>query len=241
MVKFAGLEFELLSKNDLFLDRNKTLFVVTANAEIIVKANEEKDYKSILAKASCTFDGQVPFFLARLKNPGVTIEKISGSDLVYDVCNEANKKKRKIFLLGGQIDSNALSQRKIKELYPEVEVSGFSPEFSPYPFAPEFNQKICKKIEEFSPDYLFVGFGAGKQEFWINDNLTFIERNKIKMVVGSGGTFEFVSGKIKRAPKIIQKIGLEGIFRLIVEPKFFRVKRIIKSLKIFYYAIFPKH
>ena len=90
---------------------------------------------------------------------------------------------------------------------------------------------------DFSPDYLFVGFGAGKQESWINDNFNLLKELNVKMVVGSGGTFEFVSGKITRAPKLIQKIGLEGVFRLLVEPKMFRLKRIMKSFKIFYYAL----
>lgn len=56
------------------------------------------------------------------------------------------------------------------------------------------------------------------------------------MVVGCGGTFDFVSGRIKRAPRVIQKVGLEGIWRLLSEPKLFRLKRVLVSLKFFQFS-----
>ncbi|MDO9181395.1 MAG: WecB/TagA/CpsF family glycosyltransferase [Bacteriovorax sp.] len=236
MINFASIKFNLLSRSDIIKDHVETLFVVTANSEIIVKYNEEIFFQNLLTKASFTFDGQIPFVLAKILNPKAKIEKISGSDLVYDICELANRSKRKIFLLGGLEESNFLSQQKIKKLYPNLEISGFSPTFSPYPFSEELNELINQKIKLFSPDYLFVGFGAGKQENWISDNLDLLKHLNVQVAVGSGGTFEFVSGKIKRAPKLIQKIGLEGVFRLLVEPNFFRFRRIIKSFKIFYYA-----
>lgn len=74
-----------------------------------------------------------------------------------------------------------------------------------------------------------------KQEFWIIEHRKILEQMGIKWVVGSGGTFEFVADKIKRSPRIIQKIGLEGLWRLISEPKWFRVKRLLVSLLIFKY------
>ena len=236
MIKFAGLEFSLLSREQLFTEREEPLFVVTANAEIIVKANEEKEYGKIINNADCTLDGQIPFVLARIRSGNKNIEKISGSDLIYDVCEQALIKKRKVFLLGGLIESNEVAVNKLKLIYPGLQIAGYSPAFSPYPFKFEITEEITQKMQDFRPDYLFVGFGAGKQEMWISDNFELLRILGVKIVVGSGGTFEFVSGKIKRAPKILQKIGLEGVFRLLVEPKFFRFKRILKSFKIFWYA-----
>jgi len=82
---------------------------------------------------------------------------------------------------------------------------------------------------------LFVGFGAIKQECWINDNKHFLEDLGVKWVVGSGGTFEFVAGLIKRAPAWIQRVGMEGIYRTIKEPNLLRFKRIFLSFKVFKY------
>lgn len=237
MINFAGINFSIVKKDQLFIERPDPLFVVTANAEIIVKAREEEEYGKILKSAHCTFDGQIPFILARLQSGQKEMEKISGSDLIYDVCRRASLSGKKVYLLGGMIDSNAGAVLKLKSLYPGLEIEGFSPAFAPYPFKDEVNEDIARRMADFRPDYLFVGFGAGKQEMWIRDHYGMLKDLGVKMIVGSGGTFEFVSGKIRRAPRIIQKIGLEGVFRLLVEPKFFRVKRLAKSFKVFWYAV----
>jgi len=140
----------------------------------------------------------------------------------------------KIFLLGGFEDSNKMAVEKLKNKY-NIEIKGYSPAYEAYPFSKTNNDKILHKIKNFKPDILFVGFGAPKQDYWIYDNKKFLEDIGIKWAIGSGGTFEFVAGKIKRAPKIIQKVGLEGVWRFIMEPKWFRFKRLLISLKIFRY------
>lgn len=235
MISFLKLNFELLTRADIFRERENLLFVVTANAEIIIKTIEEKKYELITAKGQRTFDGQIPFFLAKIRHPKVSIEKISGSDLIYDISVLANSNREKVFLLGGLEDSNSEAQVKLRLLYPDAFFQGYSPPYAPYPFKEELSDHIKKIIKDFSPQYVFVGFGAGKQEEWISDNFDFLSSLKVKIVVGSGGTFEFVSGKLKRAPKFFQKIGLEGVFRFLVQPEWFRLKRILKSFKIFYY------
>jgi N-acetylglucosaminyldiphosphoundecaprenol N-acetyl-beta-D-mannosaminyltransferase len=88
----------------------------------------------------------------------------------------------------------------------------------------QFNNKII--------DILFVAFGAPKQEFWINENL---EKLPVKVAVGVGGAFDYISGKIPRAPKFVRSIGLEWLFRLVVQP--WRIKRQLSLLKFIYLVI----
>jgi len=234
MIKFTNLIFKGLSR-DIVLKQEKFLkIIIPTNAELIVKAQSEKKFKKIICENFATFDGQVPYFLAKKQNKEVFFEKISGSDLIYDFCELAKNENYKIFLLGGYEDSNKLSIKKLQEQY-NINIDGYSPAYEPYPFLKESNEKILKKIKEFKPDILFVAFGAPKQEFWIDDNKKILEDIGVKWVVGSGGTFEFVAGKIKRAPVLIQRIGLEGVWRFLLEPKWFRFKRLLKSLKIFLY------
>jgi len=234
MIKFADLIFKGLNKDILFSKQESLKIIIPTNAEVIVKANENEKLKNIINKNFATFDGQIPYMLAKLQNKSIEFEKISGSDLIYDFCELAKEKNYKIFLLGGYVDSNKLAVEKLKEKY-NIQITGYSPAYEPYPFSKENNDKILHKIKNFKPDILFVGFGALKQEFWIDDNKEILEKIGIKWVVASGGTFEFVAGKIKRAPKIIQKIGFEGIWRFLLEPKWFRFKRLLVSLKIFQY------
>ncbi len=234
-IKFANLNFNGLTKNIVLKKEKYLKVIIPTNAELIVKAQNDSRFQNIVNNNFATFDGQVPYFLAKNKNKQKYFEKISGSDLIYDFCKLAKKNNYKIFLLGGYEDSNTLSIKKIKEQY-NIQIDGYSPPYEPYPFSKANNNKILQKIKNFQPDILFVGFGAIKQEFWIDDNKNILEDAGIKWIIGSGGTFEFVAGKIKRAPKFIQKIGFEGIWRFVSEPKWFRLKRLLISLKIFIYA-----
>lgn len=209
--------------------------IITVNAEAIVRSHNEPRLLQIINNGSSTIDGQIPLWIYKMKYPDIKIEKLSGSDLIYDICDYASKNNLKLFLLGGNEDSNKISVNKLQNLY-KIKIAGFSPEYTPYPFAKDFNDKILNKIQSFSPDIIFVGFGMGKQEFWIDDNKKLLNSMGVKLAVGCGGTFDFVAERFNRAPVFIQKIGLEGVWRFIMEPKWFRFKRLLLSTKIFYYA-----
>jgi N-acetylglucosaminyldiphosphoundecaprenol N-acetyl-beta-D-mannosaminyltransferase len=239
MIHFAGIQFRGLDKKELLnLTDNNLKVVATLNAEFIVLANEKPEFKKLLSNAFCTFDGQVPYLLARIKNPTRKFQKISGSDFIYDACSSAQEKNLKLFLLGGKEESNRIALEKIKSRYAGILADGFSPPFSPYPFINEIDSQIKNKISKFKPDIIFVGFGAEKQERWIMDNFDYLNSLGVKLAIGSGGTFEFVAGTLPRAPKVFQVLGLEGVFRLAVEPKSFRAKRLLKSFKIFKYFFY---
>lgn len=234
-IEFANLCFKGLEKKDILQEEEFIKFIVTVNAEFIVRANKDKKFKNIINKNFSTFDGQIPYTLAKLKNKNILIEKLSGSDLIYDFCKMAKERKKKIFLLGGYDESNKKAISKLKYSY-DIEIGGYSPKYKSYPFDSKHNEEILKNIKKFKPDILFVGFGAVKQEFWIDEYKDKLEDIGVRWVVGSGGTFEFVAGTIKRAPLWIQKSGLEIIYRLIKEPNLLRLKRVLSSFKVFKYA-----
>lgn len=232
MIRFCGLNFKGLTKEVIFNSEEKFKFIVTCNAEFIVKAKKLPKFAEIINNNIATFDGQIPYLLAKILNRHIKIEKISGSDLIYDFCKYAEINKKRIFLLGGYPDSNAIAVEKLRKKY-KIEIDGYSPPHENYPFSEGNNSKILERIALFKPHILFVGFGAVKQEFWIEDNKEFLKNVGVEFAIGCGGTFEIVAGKFKRAPKIVQILGLEGFWRLIQEPKWFRVKRLILSLGIF--------
>lgn len=235
-VKFANIKFKALEKKTLLDGKPDLKIVVTANSEIIVKANEDEKLGKILNENFTTFDGRVPQVLAQISNKTEIINKISGSDFIYDCCRKARKDGERIFLLGCREEVNKDAVKNIRENY-GIQVEGYSPVIADYPFPELHDKKILNRIKLFKPDYLFVGFGAPKQEYWMDEHREFLESIGVKVAVGSGGTFDFVAGAVERAPRFIQKIGLEGVFRLLVEPKWFRFKRILMSFKIFYYWV----
>jgi N-acetylglucosaminyldiphosphoundecaprenol N-acetyl-beta-D-mannosaminyltransferase len=168
-------------------------------------------------------------------------EKLSGSDIVYDFCQFAKENNYKMFFLGGKEESNQLAVQKIKNRY-NIQIEGHSPDFEEYPFSEKFNRLCMERITAFKPDILFVGFGAPKQEYWIDDHLSRLSELGVKYAIGCGGTFDFVAGTIKRAPVFIQKIGLESLYRFFQEPNKTRLKRTIESFKFFKYIFCkPKH
>lgn len=237
-LEFCGIQFRCLERRQLAADPADICFIVTVNAEYIVKAQRDPVFLAIINSHHASFDGQIPYVFARLLYPQRHIEKISGSDLIYDVCALAQQRQRSLFLLGGHRHANALAVQKIQQGY-GIRVAGFAPAYQTYPFSEEHNQAIRAQLQQFRPDYLFVAFGAVKQERWIADNLAFLQTLGVRLVVGCGGTFDFVAGTIKRAPRWVQRSGLEGLWRLIHEPSLFRLRRLLLSLRFF--AVFYHH
>lgn len=92
-----------------------------------------------------------------------------------------------------------------------------------------------KQFSNLAIDILFVAFGAPKQEMWISKNLNKIP---VKIAIGVGGAFDYISGKTLRAPGFIRNIGLEWLFRLIAQP--WRIKRQLALLEFIWLVIKEK-
>lgn len=236
IMQFCNLNYNLLCRDDLFTRKeNELKVIVTVNAQFIVLANTDKRYFDFINAHYATFDGEIPLKFAKKKCKEFSCaEKLSGSEIIYDFAQFAKENGMKLFLLGGKPLSNDIAVQKLREKY-SILVEGFSPKFEEYPFSEEFVKTCLDKIADFHPDILFVGFGAPKQEYFIEDNFDFLKSCGVKYAVGCGGTFEFVSGELPRAPRCIQKIGLESLFRFFTEISWMRFSRILYSLKFFRY------
>ncbi len=231
-IEFCGLKFSGLTRKEI-LSTNIFQQIVTVGAEFIIEAHKNQQLKEIICSNVATFDGQVPYYFAKKKFPSILFEKISGADFIYDVCKKAAANNERIFLLGGYPESNKGSINKMKQM--GIEADGFVTGFIPYPFPPDRIREILKRIIDFKPTYLFVGLGMGKQEYFISENRKVLIDAGVKIAVGSGGTFEVFSGNVKRAPKWMQKYGLEGLFRVLADPNLKRVKRFASTLKFLKY------
>lgn len=231
-IDFCGLRFSGLSRSDIFKNQNFQQ-IVTVGAEFIIEAQKNDKLRDIINTNVSTFDGQVPFFFAKRKYPSIYFEKISGADFIYDICERAASRKERIFLLGGYPESNKGSLEKMKEM--GIVANGFVTGFIPYPFPLDRLNDILNQIKSFKPTYVFVGLGMCKQEFFISENKEFLANCGVKMAVGCGGTFEVFSGNIKRAPKWMQKSGLEGFYRVISDPSIKRLKRLASTVKFLKY------
>lgn len=199
-------------------------YIATVNLDYIANAIswfgiKDREFIRVLreAKVSCA-DGMPLVFLSRLLGNPLP-ERVTGQDLFPLIAREFSQAGRSLFLLGGTKEILEQCSKKLLLENPLIKIAG---ELSPgikvareYGRAPQKDQIILDKINEASPDLLFLQLGSPKQELWYSR-----VQNELKVpaTIGIGGTFERYTGYIKRAPDWMQKRGLEWVFRLIKEP-----------------------
>lgn len=166
-------------------------------------------------------------------------ERVPGSELIYDIVKIGNELNKKIFLLGSfsneQLD---IVENNLNKFLESQNIQSFSNIIAGKDIGfnkdenitdEEINKKLIDKINNSKAEIIFVALSSPKQEIWINNNLDKLEN--IKLAIGVGGTFDFVAEYKKRAPIIFQKLGLEWLFRLLIEPQ--RWKRIFNAVVVF--------
>ena len=195
--------------------------IATVNPEFLVEANQNQSFKTALIKADLKIcDGIGISLLSRLFL-NKRIERISGVEVAERVCKMCAKTGKSIFFLGGYSVAKKVEQ-KMCSMYPGLKVAG----------AMDGTVTTFDAVAEANPDAILVAFGAPEQELWIQE---FGKRiPSLRIAVGVGGTFDFWTGKTIRAPKILQKLGLEWLWRLILEPHK-RGKRIFNAVCVFPY------
>lgn len=204
---------EVLEKIKFFLKSEQQHHIVTPNPEFLVAAQKDEKFKKILNEADLAIpDGTGLVFASWLQKDKIK-QRITGADLIDDICKIAEQNLCSIYFLGGEQDVAKKTAENLKQKFQNLMIAGTQDGMP----AGQTNLELIKNS---SPDILLVAFGQVKQEKWIKDNLTKLP--SVKIAIGVGGAFDYISGKIKRAPKIFKSLGLEWLFRLIVEPKRWR-------------------
>lgn len=254
MPKILGTKFDPVSF-DQALEQilqwskgQKKRHIVTPNPEIVLEARENKKFRNILNNsdlsiadgigilwASTYLNGAKTFFrwmetlfiipIKPEKIKKILPERVTGTDLLQEICKQSDEK---IFLLGA---APGIAEKAAEKLGNNI-VGTYSG--SP---KPKYENEICEKINKSQAKILFVAYGAPKQELWISHNLKKLKT--VKVAIGVGGAFDFVAGKRQRAPKWMQSLGLEWLYRIIQEPS--RIKRIYNATIKFPIAVFREN
>lgn len=211
---------------------NGNRYFVTPNPELLIIANRDISYRKILNSADLALpDGIGVVWASKLLGRSLQ-GRISGADLMENVCRDVAERPITVGFLGGGLGIAEKTSECLRQKYPGLKVLltyGGNPDSKTLEFIKNETRRNnnSKKI-----DILFVAFGSPKQEIWIADNLKDLPA---KLTIGVGGAFDFVSGKTRRAPLWIRNLGLEWLFRLIMQP--WRIKRQTVLLK-FIFLIF---
>jgi N-acetylglucosaminyldiphosphoundecaprenol N-acetyl-beta-D-mannosaminyltransferase len=220
---------ELVKRLDFFLMEEKSHFITTPNPEIILNAGHDEEYFFILNSADLSIADGFGLVIAGLLS-GQKIHRTTGADLTNILLDKAHEKNLRILIINrvdGLSNKNEMEQALSKKW-------------------PKLNFKIIeiikkeslsdienKTINDFAPQIIFVGLGAPSQEKLIWHEIKNWPSSRI--AIGIGGSFDFITGKTIRAPKIIRQIGLEWLWRLLSQPqnKLERLKRIWRATVVF--------
>lgn len=185
--------------------------ICTVNPEFVIDARRNEAFAQVLRRADLRVaDGIGVIWAARLQ--GVVLpERVTGSDGIYRICERAAQEGWRVFFLGAAPGVAARTALALRAAYPGLIVAGaYAGSPQPHDWPPIHEQLIASR-----PDVLLVAFGHPRQDFWIDRH-----RSQLPAVVavGVGGAFDFVAGVTVRAPRWMQRLGLEWLHRLIRQP-----------------------
>jgi len=187
-----------------------TQHVVVNVAKIV---NMQKDPQLAASVRECdiiNIDGMGVVLGARILGHDVP-ERVTGVDLFYELLAMSARKGYSVYLLGAHDDVVNEAARRVKTLYPELKLAGYH-----HGYFWDDEESMVNKVRASGAQLLFVAITSPKKENFIN---RWREQLGVTFVMGVGGTFDVVAGKVKRAPIWMQKSGLEWLFRIIQEPR----------------------
>jgi N-acetylglucosaminyldiphosphoundecaprenol N-acetyl-beta-D-mannosaminyltransferase len=207
----------------------------TLNPHSFCLARKDTLFNKALVAADILIPDGVGIVIASRIIHNIPISRITGSDLHKQMLEVAEQRKLRVFYLGSNEQTlQKIFDRNLKD-YPNVHVKTYSPPYKQV-FSQIDNELIFSEINNFSPDFLFVGMTAPKQEKWIYENKSQLNA---KVICAIGAVFDFYSGEVKRSGKIWISLGLEWLPRLLREPR--RLwKRTVISTPLFLFYVFKE-
>ncbi len=212
IIDFAGA----IDQIKTYIRLKKPTQVITLNAEIVYNAQEDKKLQKIINQADLVTPDGIGIVWAARRLGWEVKERVTGIDMVYNICEEAEKEGYKIYLLGAAPEVITKAAANLRQDYPQLNIVGTKDGY----FTEEEIANIIDEIKKARPDILLVALGAPKQEYFIDEHKEALE---VPVSIGVGGSFDVIAGVKKRAPAIFIKLNLEWLYRLITEPS--RIKR----------------
>lgn len=208
-----GVPLTVLDRKELMdtlkkaICEKRQLALVAINARKIIRTVHEPDMKDLLSG----FDIFLADGASVVRAADHCVERITGIDLMTDICRDSEQLGAKLFFYGASDENNQAAQKKLKEKFPGMQIAGYCDGYD--------DADVLQRIQDSGANVVFVAKGTPLQEKWIIEN-----RGKlpgVSILMGIGGALDVCCGKVKRAPVIFQKAGLEWLCRMVIEPKRF--------------------
>ena len=215
-----GLDYHIVDMEQTldFLEQviyaRKPSYAVTANLNYAMLCANNHRLAEFTRDSVLTLCDGMPVLWRSKLNSSPLPERVAGADLIFRLAERCANKKFRVYFYGACEGVAEKAAAALKNLYPKLIVAGVQcPPFRDCSF--EETQSQIARIKQTKPDLLFVALGQPKGEFWIEDHL---EELGIPLTIQLGASFDFVAGNTTRAPKLMQKLGMEWLHRTLKDP-----------------------
>ena len=210
-------------------------YICFSNVHTSVMGKEHKEYRDVLNGAAFTFPDGNPIAQFQLREGFELAERVAGPDFMEHMFRATADGSLSHFFYGASQETLDALKVNLEKVYPGIVIKGmFSPPFRA--LTEEEDQEYVEMINNSGADIVWIGLGAPKQEKWMNAH-----KGKITgVMMGVGAGFDFHAGTIKRAPKWIQKMGFEWLYRLFQDPKRLVKRYLVTNAKYLWYQTLEK-
>lgn len=214
--------------DDFIVNGNRPHTVFATNPEKNFSVPQDPFLYECFKKADLLLPDGIGMVLAARLLHGVEISRVPGCEFMQEICALAARKNYRIFIYGAAEEVNNEAARILKKKLPGLHIAGRCNGYWPE----EKMDELIDKINASKADILFLALGSPRQERWFAHYSERLEH--VKVCQGIGGTLDVISGRVKRAPDLFCKLGLEWLYRLLAEPKRLTRQRV---LPIFAYQV----
>ncbi|UOQ94419.1 WecB/TagA/CpsF family glycosyltransferase [Halobacillus shinanisalinarum] len=236
-VEIKGIPFIKVSNQQLLDDHlypalkaKRKTFIVTANPEIVMEAEDNNTYKQIIKQADYVVADGIGVVIGSKLIGNPLPERIAGYDLMQQLLERANQERLSCYFLGSNEVVLGKAVENIANIFPDLVVAG-----KHHGYFDLDDAAVADAIERTQPDIIFVGLGFPNQEKWIH---RYYSQFNHGLFMGVGGSLDGLAGYVKRAPKIWQKLNVEWLYRLIKQPS--RWKRMLQLPRFIWHILWKK-
>lgn len=222
----------LLSVVQQWISQNKKTYICVTNVYVVVESQRNKAFLQILQTSGMNVaDGMPLVWIGKMLGYS-QIERAYGPMLMKRICGISQQQGYKIFLYGTTTSTLSLLIQELKQQFPKLIIVGsFAPPFRS--LSEKENKEVFNKINASGAHVVFVGIGTPKQEIWMYQARKKLQAN---ILIGVGAAFDFIAGTKKQAPRWMQQIGLEWLFRMVQEPRRLWKRYLINNILFCYYC-----
>ncbi len=205
---------EAINKVVSYLQGNGKATIYTPNPEMVMEARKNSRFMEILNSSTMNVPDGIGIVYGSKFTDNPIKHRVAGYDLVQGVFDKMKDKGKTAYFFGGAPGVTDTAKEAMEAKYKGLKVVGTANGY----FDKNREKEIIAEINSLKPDLLLVGIGFPKQEIWIYDH---IKELNVKCAIGVGGSFDVMSGNVKRAPEFFINHGLEWFYRLITQPQRF--------------------